>query len=172
MRQFSANLGFLWTDRALPAAIRAAKSAGFDAVECHWPYREDPADVRQALEDTGLTMLGLNTARGDVAGGETGLSALPGRVSEAQAAIDEALEYAMTIGTPNILAVRADVDDDVVYQITKTIFEELEYLHGLHSTTRQISKTPVQGAVNGMSMFITSLRKCGRRPPRRGAVRC
>ncbi len=44
-----------------------------------------------------------------------------------------------TIGMPNILAVRADVSDDVVYQITKTIFEELEYLHGLHSTTRQIS---------------------------------
>lgn len=44
-----------------------------------------------------------------------------------------------TIGTPNILAVRADVDDEVVYQITRTIFDELDYLHGLHSTTRQIS---------------------------------
>ncbi|MGI9510150.1 MAG: TAXI family TRAP transporter solute-binding subunit [Geminicoccaceae bacterium] len=44
-----------------------------------------------------------------------------------------------TIGTPNILAVRADVDEEVVYQITKTIFEELDYLHGLHPTTRQIS---------------------------------
>lgn len=44
-----------------------------------------------------------------------------------------------TIGTPNILAVRADVDDEVVYQITRTIFEELDYLHGLHDTTRQIN---------------------------------
>ncbi len=44
-----------------------------------------------------------------------------------------------TIGTPNILAVRADVDDDVVYQITKTIFENLDYLHGLHGATREIS---------------------------------
>ena len=44
-----------------------------------------------------------------------------------------------TIGTPNILAVRADVDEEVVYQITRTIFDELEYLHGLHSTTRQIN---------------------------------
>ena len=31
--KFSANLGFLWTDRSLPDAIRAAKEAGFDAVE-------------------------------------------------------------------------------------------------------------------------------------------
>ncbi|MEM7042671.1 MAG: TAXI family TRAP transporter solute-binding subunit [Pseudomonadota bacterium] len=44
-----------------------------------------------------------------------------------------------TIGTPNILAVRADVDEEVVYQITRTIFQELDYLHGLHATTRQIT---------------------------------
>lgn len=43
-----------------------------------------------------------------------------------------------TVGTPNILAVRADVDDEVVYRITRTIFEELDYLHGLHATTRRI----------------------------------
>ena len=33
MTKFSANLGFLWADQPLPAAIRAAKAAGFDAVE-------------------------------------------------------------------------------------------------------------------------------------------
>ncbi|WP_187429834.1 TIM barrel protein [Roseobacter fucihabitans] len=92
--RFSANLGFLWADRALPDAIRAAHAAGFDAVECHWPYAFAAADVVAALEDTGLTMLGLNTRRGDVAGGENGLSALPGRAAEARAAIDEALAYA------------------------------------------------------------------------------
>ncbi|MEN8934506.1 MAG: isomerase, partial [Planktotalea arctica] len=36
--KFSANLGFLWSELSLPDAIRAAKAAGFDAVECHWPY--------------------------------------------------------------------------------------------------------------------------------------
>ncbi|MEM8949020.1 MAG: TAXI family TRAP transporter solute-binding subunit, partial [Pseudomonadota bacterium] len=56
-----------------------------------------------------------------------------------------------TIGMPNILAVRADVSDDVVYQITKTIFEELNYLHGLHSTTRQIS---LDNAVNNLPLPI------------------
>ena len=56
-----------------------------------------------------------------------------------------------TIGMPNILAVRADVSDEVVYQITKTIFEELKYLHGLHSTTRQIS---LDNAVNNLPLPI------------------
>ncbi|MCV2875041.1 TIM barrel protein [Rhodobacteraceae bacterium XHP0102] len=96
--QFSANLGFLWADRPLPDAIRAAKAAGFDAVECHWPYAYDPTDVKAALDETGLQMLGLNTSRGDVAAGENGLAALPNREAEARAAIDEALHYARNIG--------------------------------------------------------------------------
>ena len=102
MTRFSANLGFLWADRPLPDAILAAKSAGFDAVECHWPYEVPPEAVKAALDETGLTMLGLNTRRGDVAAGENGLSALPGREAEARAAIDEAIAYARAIGTPNI----------------------------------------------------------------------
>ncbi|WP_296420402.1 hydroxypyruvate isomerase family protein [Pseudooctadecabacter sp.] len=97
MTQFSANLGFLWADLPLPDAIRAAAKAGFAAVECHWPYDFAASDVRAALDETGLAMLGLNTSRGDVAGGENGLSALPGREAEARAAIDTALAYASAI---------------------------------------------------------------------------
>ena len=96
--KFSANLGFLWTDRPLPAAIRAAKAAGFDAVECHWPYETPVEEVKAALAETGLPMLGLNTVRGDVARGENGLAALPGREADARAAIDQAIAYARAIG--------------------------------------------------------------------------
>ncbi|MCB1394676.1 MAG: TIM barrel protein [Rhodobacter sp.] len=90
--RFSANLGFLWTDRPLPEAIRAAAHAGFDAVECHWPYETPPADMRAALADTGLPMLSLNTRPGD----SFGLAALPGPAG--RAAIDEGLDYAAAIG--------------------------------------------------------------------------
>lgn len=98
MTKFSANLGFLWTDLSLPIAIRAAKAAGFAAVECHWPYDIPAADVRDALDETGFTMLGLNTRRGNVDQGDNGLAAIPGRDDEARAAIDEALGYAHAIG--------------------------------------------------------------------------
>ena len=100
--QFSANLGFLWADRSLPDAIISAKAAGFDAVECHWPYEYPAHEVKAALTETGLPMLGLNTVRGNVAQGENGLAALPGREAEAQAAIDQALEYASEIGAKNV----------------------------------------------------------------------
>ncbi|NJN05124.1 MAG: TIM barrel protein [Rhodobacteraceae bacterium] len=91
------HLGFLWTELSLPDAIAAAADAGFDAVECHWPY-DTPADqVSAALRRTGLGMLGLNTRRGDPKAGENGLAALPGRGPEARAAIEEAIGYARDI---------------------------------------------------------------------------
>ena len=40
MPTFSANLGFLWQEHTLADAIRAAHTAGFNAVECHFPYNE------------------------------------------------------------------------------------------------------------------------------------
>lgn len=48
--RFSANLGFLWADLALPDAIRAAKVAGFETVECHWPYETPTPDVAAVLQ--------------------------------------------------------------------------------------------------------------------------
>jgi hydroxypyruvate isomerase len=100
--KFSANLGFLWNDLPLPDAIRAARAAGFDAVECHWPYDVPASDVAEALSETGLKMLGLNTRRGNVSAGDNGLAAITGREGEARAAIDEALSYAQAIAVPNI----------------------------------------------------------------------
>ena len=94
---FSANLGFLFADRSLPDGIRAAKRAGFGAVECHFPYAVPPEDVRAALEETGLPMLGLNTSPGGE--GDFGLAALPGREDEARAVIAQAVDYAAATGT-------------------------------------------------------------------------
>lgn len=97
--QFSANLGFLFTEYPLPEAIRAAHRAGFDAVECHFPYDLPPRQVAAALAETGLPMLSLNTPPGDRSRGEFGLAALPGREAEARAGIAQALEHAAATGT-------------------------------------------------------------------------
>ena len=97
MATFSANLGFLFGDQPMTQAIRSAHRSGFAAVECHWPYDQNPADIRAALAEAGLPMLGLNTARGDVEAGDMGLSALPGRQREAREAIDRAFDFAAEI---------------------------------------------------------------------------
>ncbi|MEM8541055.1 MAG: TIM barrel protein [Pseudomonadota bacterium] len=98
MTKFSANLGFLWSELALPDAIRAAKDAGFDAVECHFPYETPAAEVNDALAETGLKMLGINT----IAGNSYGLAAMCGLESEAKAAIDQAVAYGSQIGAKHI----------------------------------------------------------------------
>jgi 2-dehydrotetronate isomerase len=111
MKGFSANLGFLWSDLPLPEAIRAAAAAGFDAVECHWPYAVAPEEVAAALRETGLPMLGLNTVRG--APGENGLAALPGRGGEAREAIDQALAYARAIGAGAVHVMAGVAEGDI-----------------------------------------------------------
>jgi hydroxypyruvate isomerase len=98
MPRFSANLGFLWQGMPLLDQIEAAARAGFRAVEMHWPYDTDPKAVRAACDRLGIAMLGVNTVKGDVAKGENGLGALPGREAEFQAAIDQAIAWQVEAG--------------------------------------------------------------------------
>jgi TRAP transporter TAXI family solute receptor len=44
-----------------------------------------------------------------------------------------------TIAQPNFLAVRSDVDDEVVYLIVKTIYRNLPLLHIIHSATKTMA---------------------------------
>jgi hydroxypyruvate isomerase len=107
--RFSANLGFLFSGPPLAGQIRAAAKAGFDAVECHAPYAERQDEVRAALEETGLSMVSLNTAPGSVEAGEFGLAAVPGREADAARTIGEAISWARALGARyvNVLAGRS-----------------------------------------------------------------
>ncbi|ACS78734.1 TAXI family TRAP transporter solute-binding subunit [Maridesulfovibrio salexigens] len=44
-----------------------------------------------------------------------------------------------TIAQPNFLACRADLPDEVVYKITKTIYENLPFLNNIHKATKAMS---------------------------------
>ncbi|MGB3097491.1 MAG: TAXI family TRAP transporter solute-binding subunit [Candidatus Deferrimicrobiaceae bacterium] len=44
-----------------------------------------------------------------------------------------------TVGQPNFLACRPDLPDETVYLITKTIFENLSFLHNIHKATTAMS---------------------------------
>jgi hydroxypyruvate isomerase len=98
MPRFSANLGFLFSDLPERERIAAAAAAGFKAVEMHWPYQVPASEMRDALVRSQVTMLGLNTPIGNAAAGDFGLGALPGRESEFQQAVDQALSYGTAIG--------------------------------------------------------------------------
>lgn len=109
MPRFSANLGFLWTELPLIERMHAAARAGFTAVEMHWPYDVPASEVGAAARALGLTLLGINTAPGDVSRGERGLGALPGREREFQAAMAQSIEYCVTCGASAIHAMAGNV---------------------------------------------------------------
>lgn len=54
-----------------------------------------------------------------------------------------------TIAQPNFLSVRADVDEDAVYQITKTIYENLPFLNAIHGATKVMA---VEKAIAGLPL--------------------
>jgi hydroxypyruvate isomerase len=112
MLRFSANLGFLWPDLPLLDRIEAAADAGFRAIELHWPYDVPAEAVWQGCNRRGLALLGLNTPLGDVARGDFGLAAVPGREAEFRAGFDTALAYALASGASAIHAMAGVVPAD------------------------------------------------------------
>jgi len=111
MPNFSANLGFLWPDRPLPARIEAAAAAGFRAIELHWPYDIPAETVRDSCARLGLRLLGVNTPPGDRDRGEFGLGALPGRREDFQRGFAEALDWARIAGASAIHVMAGNVDE-------------------------------------------------------------
>jgi len=126
MPRFSANLGFLFSDRPEIERVAAAASCGFKAVEMHWPYHVPAHDMRDALAAHNLTMLGLNMPVGNTAAGDFGLAALPGRESEFQHALDQALSYGSTIRATAIHCLAGTVSPDDPETAERTFIANLQ----------------------------------------------
>jgi hypothetical protein len=54
-----------------------------------------------------------------------------------------------TIAQPNFLATRDDVDEESVYQITKTIYENLAFLNAIHAATKAMA---IEKAIAGLPL--------------------
>jgi len=98
MPKFAANLSFLFQDRPFLDRFAAAADAGFKAVEYLFPYDHPVEQIRSRLDDNGLTQALFNMAPGNWDAGERGLAAIPGRETDFDAALAQALAYADVIG--------------------------------------------------------------------------
>jgi hydroxypyruvate isomerase len=107
--RFSANLGLLWPDRPLLQRIEAAARAGFRAVEMHFPYEVPASEVAEVARRHGLTILGINTAPGNIERGERGLGALAGRERDFEAAMDQSIGYCVASGAAAIHVMAGNV---------------------------------------------------------------
>ena len=150
MIKHSANLGFLWQEHDLLEGIRAAKKAGFVAVECHWPFAYPTQSVKDVLAETSLPMIGLNTYPGNRELGEFGVCALPDRIPEAREIIDQAIEYAAQINTSNVHVMAGKVSADIDQTLAKnTYIDNLVYAankakaHDINILIEPINRTDV-----------------------------
>lgn len=127
MPKFSANLGFLWTDLPLLDRIAAAASAGFKAVELHWPYDIAAGLVKQACEDHGVQLLGINTPVGDAAKGDFGVGALPGRQADFEKSLHQAADYARQSGTSSVHVMAGVVEPAAKPEATEIFARNLAF---------------------------------------------
>lgn len=102
MPKFAANLTMMFTEVPFLDRFAAARKAGFEAVEFLSPYEHPKEAVAAAAKAAGVAVVLHNAALGNFAGGERGLGALPGRVADFNAAMDNAFAYATLLGCPRL----------------------------------------------------------------------
>ncbi len=102
MLHLAANISFLFQELPFLERFAAAADAGFKLVECHWPYDNSIEALRDRLERSGLALVMVNTAPGNLEAGDFGLAAVPGREADFQAALDQALLYASALGATRV----------------------------------------------------------------------
>jgi hydroxypyruvate isomerase len=98
MLRFTANIGFLFTEHSLLQRFAAARAAGFEAVECPYPYEHSVDDLRAAIAEAGMRVTGINTPAGDRAAGEWGFAGVPGQEARFAGDFELALRYATALG--------------------------------------------------------------------------
>ena len=102
--RYDVNLSILFTELPYLSRPAAAAAAGFDAVECWWPFDAAvPADgdvdaFAEAVQDAGVALVGLNFFAGDMPGGDRGVVSWPARSAEFRDNVDVALGVGGRLG--------------------------------------------------------------------------
>jgi 2-dehydrotetronate isomerase len=144
MPTFTANIAFLFPELPFLDRIDAAKAAGFDKVECHFPY-EFPIELLKArLDDAGVQLTGLNTQPGERAKGEWGFAGVPGREDQFRRDFEQALSYATALGASVIHVMAGTVPPERRPEALKT------YVANLREAARQASP-------GGITLLLESL---------------
>lgn len=114
MPQFAANLTMLFTEHPFLDRFERAAKAGFSAVEFLFPYPYDAAELKARLDANGLKLVLHNLPAGNWDAGERGIACHPDRVDEFRRGVGQAIEYATTLGVPqlNVLAGKAPAGVD------------------------------------------------------------
>jgi len=102
MPKFAANLTMLFNEVPFMERFKAAREAGFDAVEYLFPYAYDKAELVRALKDNGLQQVLHNLPPGDWDAGERGIACHPDRKAEFREGVALGITYATALQCPRV----------------------------------------------------------------------
>ncbi len=133
--RFTANIAFLFAELPFLDRIAAAKAAGFDKVESHFPYEFSLSDLTDRLDAAGVRMTGVNTPPGDRSKGEFGFAGVPGQEDRFRRDFAQALEYATALEASVIHVMAGVVSPENRHQALKT------YAANLRAAAREAAGT-------------------------------
>ena len=102
MPKLCANLTMLFNEVPFLDRFEAAAKAGFEGVEYLFPYAYPREQLTEKLRAYGLKQILHNLPAGDWDKGERGIACLPDRVTEFQASVETAIDYAKALGCPQV----------------------------------------------------------------------
>lgn len=97
MPKFCANLSWLFTELPFMERFKAAKEAGFDAVEVLFPYDCPAQEMRDQLVWNDLAFVLMNCPPPNAAGGAQGFAAIPGLEDRFRRDFERTLRYARVL---------------------------------------------------------------------------
>lgn len=101
MPHFAANLSMMFNEWGFLERFAAAREAGFDAVECQFPYDYPAELVTEKLHQFGLVLALFNLPAGNWAAGDRGMAAIPERQAD-RVSVERALPYAVATGVKRL----------------------------------------------------------------------
>jgi len=102
--EYSAHIGYLFTDKPMEERITSATRYGFKAIEHPAPYSAPATEMAGWLKSAGARYVQLGLYSGDASKGEKGLGIFPDRRDEFRESVTEALDYAEAVGASMVHA--------------------------------------------------------------------
>lgn len=132
MPRFAANLSFLFVEHSFLDRFSAARAAGFEAVEFHFPYAVEQAVLAEVVLTSGVEVVLFNLPAGDWSKGERGIACHPARVTEFQEGVALAIEYAHALGCARLNCLAGIAPPGVATETARaTLIENLRFAAAL-----------------------------------------
>lgn len=149
--KFAANLSTMFTEHAsLLDRYQAAKSIGFTAVECQFPYNYTDVELAKVKQEVGVEQVLINSFPGGA--GEMGFAAKPHYEGEFRSSLDLTIKYAKALNCPRI-HIMAGLRPKMLVDVEM----EATYIDNLLYAAEILAKENIIGVIEPIAPAVSEL---------------